>query len=220
MSMICWVLKLSPAQINTLRATPSLVGDLALMTQENQIRAQLDKSIKRMPPEEQNAFEARHRASIEAVPGAKEAQAQIAEAYARLAVLGSIEQALDLEKSWHILHYLFTGDIDDSSVPGSALLTGEPLGEDLGYGPARLHGVRETRDFGHFLENLDLARLQARMNVREMTRLGVYSMPMGLNSDTEHESELHAEVAFYFPTLRNYVAKASESGDGLLIWLS
>src|SRR5882724_9594551 len=186
MSMICWVLRLSPAQIDTLRATPSLASDLALMTQENQIWAQLDESTKRKPLEDQKAFEEQRQASAEAMPGAKEAQAQTAEAHARLAVMGPVEQALDLQKSWHILHYLFTGNIDDSSVPGSALLTGGPLGEDLGYGPARLHDVRETRDFGHFLETLDLARLQARMNVREMTRLGVYSMPMGLDSDTEH----------------------------------
>jgi hypothetical protein len=218
MSMICWVLGLSLAQIGTLRATPSLASDLALVAQEDQIRAQLDESIKRIPLGDQKAFEAQRQASVEGMPG--EAQAYITEARARLAVIGFVEQALSLEKSWHVLHYLFTGSIDDSSAPGSTLLTGEPLGEDLGYGPARLHDVRETRDFGHFLETLDLARLQARMNIREMTRLGVYSMPMGLNSNTEHESELHAEVAFYFPALRDYVAKVSENGDGLLIWLS
>jgi hypothetical protein len=53
-----------------------------------------------------------------------------------------------------------------------------------------------------------------------MTRLGVYSMPRGRDSDAEYERMLRAEVAFYFPLLRDYVAKVSEKQYGVLIWLS
>jgi Domain of unknown function (DUF1877) len=91
----------------------------------------------RMPPAASEA----QRGAFEATPGA----------------IGPFEQALNLEKSWHILHYLVTGHTDDSSAPGDALLTGESLGEDAGYGPARLHDEIKTREFGQFLETLDLA---------------------------------------------------------------
>ena len=173
-----------------------------------------------MSPEKREAAEAQYRASIERMPGAKEAETQIAEARDRLERVGPFEQPLDLQKSWHILHFLFTGHIDDAKAPGDALLTGEELGDDLGYGPARLHGQNETRDFARFLNTLDVARLQERVNYREMSRLGVYSMPTGPGSDAEYESEVRAEVASYFPRLRDYVAKMSEKQDGLLIWLS
>jgi hypothetical protein len=53
-----------------------------------------------------------------------------------------------------------------------------------------------------------------------MTRLGVYAMPMGPRSVAEYESELRAEVAYYFPLLRDYVAKMSAKQYGLLIWVS
>ena len=69
-----------------------------------------------------------------------------------------------------------------SKGPGDALLTGEELGDDLGYGPARLHDEKETRDFARFLETLDVPRLRERVNYRDMLRLGIYSMPTGRGS--------------------------------------
>jgi hypothetical protein len=218
MSMICRVLGLSPAQIKALRATPSLASDLANVTAHDQLQARLDEAAKRLSPEQRRAMEAR--ATLAAAPGAKEAQARSAEAHARLAGIGPFEQALSLEKSWHILHYLMTGHVDPSNAPGDALLTGEDLGEDVGYGPARLHDPPQVLEFSRFMEALDLPRLEERLNLREMMRLGVYAMPMGPGSDAEDENELRAEVGRYFPRLRDYVARMSAKQFGLLVWLS
>jgi Domain of unknown function (DUF1877) len=220
MSMICYVLGLSPPQIRMLRSTPSLASDVAVVAQRDQ-RAHREAARNRLSPEGSSAAEAQYRAMIETMPGRKEAEAQIAEARERLAGIGPFEQALDLQKSWHILHYLFTGTVYDSGAPGDALVTGEDWGEDLaGYGPARLHDEAATRDFGRFLATLELERLQARMNYQEMMRVGVYGMPMGPGTDSDYEGELRAEVASYFPALRDYIAKMSEQGYGLLLWLS
>jgi hypothetical protein len=91
MSMLCWVLGLSPAQVKALRATPSLATDVAMAAMSE----------------------------------------------GRVNQLGPLQEALDLQKSWHMLHYLFTGSIDDMRSPAAALLSGEELGEDIGYGPVR-----------------------------------------------------------------------------------
>jgi hypothetical protein len=220
MSMMCWMLGLSPAQITALRANPSLASDLAGLAQDEQLQARRAAAMSRLPPEKREAAEARYRALMERMPEAKEAEARKAASRARLEPVGPFEQALDLEKSWHIFHYLFTGHIDAAKAPGDALLTGEELGDDLGYGPARLHDEKETQDFARFLNALDVARLQERLNYKEMSRLGVYSMPMGPGSDAEFEAELRAEVGAYFPRLRDYVVRMAEKQDGLLIWLS
>ena len=98
-------------------------------------------------------------------------------------------------------------------------MTGEELGGDLGYGPARLHDEKDTQDFAHFLDTLDVARLQERVDYREMSRVGAYAVPRGPGSDAEYEAGLRAEVALYFPRLRDYVVKMAEKRDGLLIWL-
>jgi len=83
-----------------------------------------------------------------------------------------------------------------------------------------LHDKEETQDFARFLETLDVVRLQERVNYQEMSRIGVYSMPMGPGSDAEYESELRSEIVFYFPRLRNYVLNAATKQEGVLIWLS
>jgi hypothetical protein len=220
MSMICWVLGVSQDQIGALRAAPSLASDFALVAQNAQIQVHLAEAMNRLPPDKKEAAEARYRASMEQMPRAKEAQARNTETRARLETIGPIEQALGLEKSWHMLHHLFTGHVDVSQAPGDALLTGEDLGEDLGYGPARLHDEKETRDFARFLATLDVMQLQERVNYQAMSGIGVYSMPRGPGSEAEYESELRAEVGCYFPRLREYVVKMAEKQDGLLIWMS
>ena len=136
-----------------------------------------------------------------------------------LGELGPLQEALNLEKSWHILHYVFTGSLDDTSSLGAALLSGEELGEDVGYGPVRLHGEKPTADFARFLETLDLAKVQARVNCSEMARIGIYGIPMGRGSDTQHDSELRKEVGYHFPRLRDYVSLVAQHQGGLLIWL-
>ena len=220
MSMICWLLGLTPAQIGALRAAPSLATDLARVTPARQHEERLAEMLKQMPPEKRAAAEARQ-AQFAQMPAFKEAQRQNAEALARLAGLGPIGPALSLEKSWHMLHYLLTGDVYGLPAPGNGLLSGNPVGEDVaGYGPARLIEPTETQDFAGFLAPLDVAQLEARVNYQGMLSAKVYGTPMGRGSEAEFEGELRREVARYFPKLRDYVAGVAERGGGVLIWLT
>jgi hypothetical protein len=218
MSMICWVLGITRPQIDALRAMPSLASDLAL-AQAAQPMVRFDEALKRMSPEQRKKFE-ESLAAAAANPAMKEGQVMIAKAQARVASIGPFEKVLSLEKSWHMLHYLFTGHVFPASAPGNLLLTGEDLGEDLGYGPPRLHEPQATREFSDFLQAQDLARLQARINLDEMKRVGVYAMPMGRRSTAEYEGELRSEVGLYFPRLRDYVHTMVGKGNGLLMWIS
>jgi hypothetical protein len=184
------------------------------------MRSSVAEVMSRMPPDKREAAQAQYLAMLERIPGAKEREARNARARARFEQAGPLEEALGLDKSWHMLHYLFTGHVDLASAPGDALMTGEELGEDVGYGPARLQGEKETLDFARFLKTVDLARLQERVNYREMLRIGVYQMPRGPASDAQLEAQLRAEVASYFPRLRDYVVRTADKQNGLLIWVS
>jgi hypothetical protein len=219
MSMICSLLGISPTQIGAVRAAPSLASDLATTAEDSQQRAELDAIMQRMSPDRRQKFEG-DQAALEARPEVREMRARIGAARGRAAALGPIENAISLEKSWHMLHYVFTGHLGPVRAPGDLLLTGEDLGDDVGYGPPRLHGPAATRDFSQFLEAQDVARLQARVNYREMSRVGVYAMPGGQGSEAQFESDLRNEVAWAFPLLRDYVRNMSDKGYGLLIWVS
>jgi hypothetical protein len=218
MSMICWILGITRAQIGALRATPALASDLAV-AQANEPASRFDRALSAMPPEQRKQLEERL-AALAADPAMKESRAAIENARGRTAAIGPLEQALCLEKSWHMLHYLLTGHVGPADAPGDLLLTGEDIGEDLGYGPPRLHGPEPTRAFSEFLQAQDLARLQARVNVEAMTGGGIYAMPFGRGSTDQFERELREEVGTFFPLLRDYVRTMSVKANGLLIWLS
>lgn len=220
MSMMCWLLAVTPAQVAALRAEPALASAVAEVVQTSDRDAVRAEAMMRLPPEQRAQFEAQILAAMQSMPGAREAQARLAEAGERVAKLGELAKPLDLGKSWHILHYLFTGRANEAEAPGNALLTGAPVGEDLGYGPPRLHAPEQTRAFSDFLSSLETSRLQARVNIAEMRRAGVYSIPMGSGAEAEYESQLGEEVASRFPSLQAYVGRASEHGSALLVWLS
>jgi hypothetical protein len=219
MSIICSVLGVTPAQINALRAKPALASKLALVARIDLLRSHLDDLTKRMTPEQRAQFEA-SQAQFAASPAAKEAEARVADARAALVPLRPIEKSLSLEKSWHMLHYLLTGHAGTGHAPGDLLLSGEELGDDVGYGPARLHDEIKTSEFSRFLEGQGLARLQAHVDFDAMDRAGVlYGLKQGLGSEAERQM-LHQEIALYFQLLRDYVRATAEKGDGLMVWIS
>ncbi len=122
---------------------------------------------------------------------------------------------LDLHKSWHMLHFLFTGDAWEGALPAATLLVGgREVGEDLGYGPARMLSLEETERFARFLEPLEVAVLAARLDGRAMKALGAYSAE---NEDCC--ADLHDDLARYFPRLRSFVTDAAAKRRGLLIWM-
>ena len=134
---------------------------------------------------------------------------------------GALEPTLDLDKSWHILHYLMTGHVDAAPAPGDDLLTGEPVGGDDGYGAPRLHTATEVKAFAEFLRAQDVGRIQARVNYHTMMQAQVYGMPSGGRStDAELEAEVREIVADDFPRLRDYVAHLAARHDGMLVYLS
>src|SRR5262245_47042832 len=137
MSMICSVLGVTPAQIHALRAKPVLVSKLALVARIDLLRSHLDELTQRMSAEQRAQFDA-SQAQFAGTPVAKEAEASVANARTALGPLGPLERALSLEKSWHMLHYLFTGHVG-TWRPAERLPNSKELGEDAAYGPDRLY---------------------------------------------------------------------------------
>ena len=209
MSMTCWMVGLSARQAVALRAAPPLAGDLAMAVQEDQLLAE---ALAHLPPEARPAAEARMR-------GAMARASDSSGGRSRIVQLGPLEPALDLQKSWHMLHYLLTGHADMAPASGDVILGGEPLGDDLGYGPARLIDTAATKAFAGFLARQDLAQLQARIDIPLMERSHVYGLPIGVG-EAEARADVGREVAWSFPALKAYVDARAAAGDGLLTWIS
>jgi hypothetical protein len=146
-----------------------------------------------------------------------ERQMELASAAKNVPGEGEDRRVLDLHKSWHVLHYLFTGSATGGNPPANALIGGRAIGADMGYGPPRLHEPAPTAAFARFLAPLTVAELQDRIDVGRMSALGIYCCQ---DDDEGSAEEINDDVAHYFPLLQSFVGAAAENGNGLLMWLA
>ncbi|MBG0568873.1 YfbM family protein [Actinoplanes aureus] len=85
------------------------------------------------------------------------------------------EPDLDLDKSWHGLHYLLTGTAwEVGPGAGAAILGGDEIGDDGGYGPARVLSPEAVRSIDAGLAAIDPATLRERFDPAAMTTAEIY----------------------------------------------
>jgi hypothetical protein len=127
---------------------------------------------------------------------------------------------VDLDKTWHGLHFLFTGTAWEGSEPGCYLVRGgQEIGdEDVGYGPARALMPDEVQRFAEFLEQLTPDELARRYDPERMKALEIYP-DIWTNTEEDGESEVDYLLGG-FDTLRDAVRRARTAEAGLVIYLN
>lgn len=135
-----------------------------------------------------------------------------------LPVLGE-EDSADLDKTWHVLHFLLTGTAWEGNFPANFLVTGgQPVGDvDVGYGPARSFSVAETAQIHLFLQELDLRELRTKLNPKEMEDLKIY--PGFGKRDTVADDEW-GYFAGGLETAMEFVAETARQNKALLVYLN
>jgi uncharacterized protein DUF1877 len=124
---------------------------------------------------------------------------------------------VDLHKSWHMFHFLFTGRAQGGTPPASLLMEGgEEIGDDLGYGPARLLDPTATAALAGFVAPLTVEELKRRLDGERMAALSIYPA----FDATDAAEEYGEDVEHYFPLLRDHLTAAAAAGEATLVWLS
>jgi len=218
MSMMCYVGAVSRSQITAFRARPDLASDYSEISGGDLLDRRLNEGLSRMPPKARADYEAARENLLARDPRLAEHQKQLDAARPSLAAIGPFESLLELTKLCDILNYLLTGHSDAADAPGNTLVSGTPLGRDIGYGPPRLHDPAQALAFRNFLRPLDANRLLARMDFARMAQLRIY--PLSERLDEADKQSWRDDVAAAFPLLKAYVDRAADKGDGLLIWLA
>lgn len=119
------------------------------------------------------------------------------------------EPDLDLDKSWHVVQYLLTGTAwQVTEGAGEAILGGVEIGEDGGYGPARLLDAATVRRVAAGLDALDVGALYARHDPAAMAAADIY--PNGLTIPP-------GEVEGYVEDLRGFYGPAAAKGQAVLL---
>jgi hypothetical protein len=85
------------------------------------------------------------------------------------------DDVLDLDKAWHGIHFLLTGSSWETSPgAGEAVLGGDPIGDDLGYGPARLLPAERVQLVAAALREVTADSLRARFDPAALLAEAIY----------------------------------------------
>ncbi|MEW4569427.1 YfbM family protein [Tautonia sp. JC769] len=122
--------------------------------------------------------------------------------------------SVDLEKSWHGLHYLLNGSGIGGDPPLDFLLVGgEPIGEDDG--GVCLFRPDDVRRLAEALDPIDDAQLWGRFDPGAMAEEGIYP-----NIWDEPAADLREEYTGYFRDLKAFLRRASDDGRAVVITIA
>jgi len=122
----------------------------------------------------------------------------------------------DLDKAWHGIHYLLTGDPSAGPPPLCFLLDGgASVGDiEVGYGPARVFTSEQTRAIHEALAGITDEELNARFDSADMLAKEIY--PEIWDRQKEEDDAL-GYLMDYVSELRDFLAEATRRRLGMVI---
>jgi Domain of unknown function (DUF1877) len=122
------------------------------------------------------------------------------------------EPELDLVKSWHVVQYLLTGTAwEVGEGAGAAVLGGKEIGEDGGYGRARLLAPDAVRVVADGLDALDIETLRARFDPAALASADIYP---NIWADGAHDFDGYAASV---DELHRFYRAAAANGQAVLL---
>jgi hypothetical protein len=119
---------------------------------------------------------------------------------------------LDLDKAWHGLHFLLAGRAwEVGPGAGQAILGGEPIGDDRGYGPACLYAPDLVREVAAGLAGVDEQELRRRFDPQALSAADIYP---GIWDEGEEAFEY---LAAHYSDLCDFYDVAAARGSAVLI---
>jgi hypothetical protein len=124
-------------------------------------------------------------------------------------------QQYDLDRQWHVLHFLLTGQSEGGAFPASFLCDGgEEIGTDLGYGKPRLFTSEQAARIATHLRAIGEADLFARYDADAMEAQDVYWQAEDSAVERRRQvRELHETVV----ELADFASETARLGAGLVV---
>lgn len=128
-----------------------------------------------------------------------------------------LEHFLEIDKAWHGIHYLLTGDVDGGEAPYSlAVLGGQEFGPDLDGGPARFLTPEQVAQVARTLADLPAELLEPRFAPQDMERKQIYPDVIWVRDGEESLRYLQ----YHYRELAAFYRHAAARGDAVIQWLS
>lgn len=124
--------------------------------------------------------------------------------------------ALDIDKAWHLIHFLLNGETWGGDGPLSHVVLGgtELADTDAGYGPFRYLEPAEVQATSSALAEISSQELWSRFNADQALAAEIY--PQGWSGDDGEREYVQSN----FESLRLLYASAAASGKAMLLYLS
>jgi hypothetical protein len=120
---------------------------------------------------------------------------------------------IDLDKSWHCIHFMLTGQAEDAEPPlGWAVVGDEEVGEDTGNGPARVLSPEQVSKVSSAL--IDEEAFRRRFDPTSLAQANIYLHEMCVR---DGDDALDYIVDNY-RGLVDFYRNAAARGDGAILW--
>ncbi|MBX9400559.1 YfbM family protein [Lysobacter sp. BMK333-48F3] len=126
------------------------------------------------------------------------------------------ENHLDIDKAWHAIHYTLNGSAWEGEAPlFLAVLGGQAIGEDVGYGPVRYLSPVQVQAVSAALSAIDAAQFGARFSPAALDAAEIY--PQIWQRDDQEGREY---VLGYYLELAAFYREAAQRGDAVLAYIN
>jgi hypothetical protein len=123
---------------------------------------------------------------------------------------------LDIDKTWHVIHFLLNGHPWEGSGPlFNAVLGGAPLSsEDLGYGPARHLTASEVGPTAEALESVSAGQLWTRLSSLDDAQLRAADIYWQITAASEKY------LTDNFTALQRFFRTAAHASESVILWVA
>jgi hypothetical protein len=127
------------------------------------------------------------------------------------------ENYVDVDKAWHGIHYLLTGESGSGQEPLSlAIFGGTEFGPEVGIGPARFLTSIQVTELANALDAIPVETLAARFNPKDMEQKEIYPDVIWVRDNMESLDYLLEN----YQQLLSFYKDAAGRGDAVIQWMS
>ncbi|WP_445629488.1 YfbM family protein [Nostoc sp. DSM 114167] len=126
---------------------------------------------------------------------------------------------LNIDKTWHGLHFLLTGSALPNDPPlTNVVMGGTPLGDpenpDFDFGPARFLSPQEVQEVAKELSKISKTDLEARFDPSALLTADVYPYVW------QEGKEALEYITYYYIYVVEFFQEAAKCGDVVLLYIS
>ena len=132
----------------------------------------------------------------------------------------SLNNLLDLDKSWEGIFFLLTGygiaEIDEAKAPLSWSVFGEQIideEQDMGYGPANYIDSSQVNELNKALDKISTESLAKKYDAKKMMELGIYP-------EVWEEKESFDYLMDYFEQLKEFYKVAEKENNAVISFIN